>query len=298
MNHYNIPASSDGLELSIMLCEPVEEPRASLMIVHGMCEHKERYASFMEYAASKGYVCVIYDQRGHGQSAKDLNELGFMRKGSWRALVEDCRVIAEWVAAKYPNLPHHLLGHSMGSMVVRSFIKRYDNLIDYLVVSGCPSDNPAKAAGLLLARMTSLICGEKSRPKLLQAMSFGNFNKRFASEGWPAAWVCSDHNVLKDYHSDPLCTYQFTSNGFEALLGLMSDCYSPKAWTCSKPQLPILFVSGEEDPCALSPKALDKAVSLLRRVGYKNVELKTYPAMRHEVLNEIGKEKVWEDVLR
>lgn len=297
MKTFTLKAYSDELELSVLSLEPQSPARGTILLVHGMCEHKERYISFMEYLAANGYVAVIYDQRGHGSSAQKLGELGYMRKGGWRAMVEDCRVVAEWIGTNYPNLPHHLLGHSMGSMLVRSFAKRYDSMLDSLIVCGCPSDNPAKGAGLLLARVASLLCGKKSRPKLLQLMSFGSFNQRFQSEGWPCAWVCSDESVLKAYHSDPLCTFIFTANGFEALLGLMRDCYSHKGWAMSKSALPVLFISGADDPCAGSMNQLQAAVDLMGKVGYGRCELRTYEGMRHEILNETRKELVWEDVV-
>lgn len=292
-----LDASSDALRLELLVCEPATEAIGTVQIVHGMCEHKERYAAFMEWLAQRGFVAVCYDQRGHGQAALDSGELGFMRAGGWRALVEDCRVVAEWVEEQYKGLPHNLFGHSMGSMVVRSFAKRYDGMIDALFVCGCPSDNPAKGAGLLLARAAGLLMGQKSRPKLLQAISFGQFNSRFRAEKLPCAWVCSDRKVVKEYLADPLCAYQFTSNGFASLFGLMADCYSSDSWVVSKPALPIAFLSGGDDPCAVSPKALEAAVKHLGAVGYEAVALKVYPGMRHEVLNELGKEAVWEDVL-
>ena len=128
-------------------------------------------------------------------------------------------------------------------------------------------------------------------------MSFGAYNKPFEAEGWPAAWVCSDPDTLKAYHADPLCQYVFTASGFYGLLGLMQDCYDPKGWKVARPELPVHFISGAEDPCRVSDQALEKAAELMRGVGYRRVDVRLYPGMRHEILNETDRLTVWNDIL-
>lgn len=151
-----IEASSDGLRLAMLISEPVGEPKGIVQIVHGMCEHKERYIPFMEYLSAHGYVCAIHDHRGHGETVLNEEDLGYMYKGGWRALVEDIKLVQNEIKASYPALPYTLFGHSMGSMAVRSFTKRYDDSIDTLFVCGCPSYNPAGGAGRLLASLIGL----------------------------------------------------------------------------------------------------------------------------------------------
>lgn len=292
-----LPASADDLQLAMLVCVPDTAPRGVVQLVHGMCEHKERYIPFMEWLTERGYVCVIHDHRGHGASVKAPEDLGFLYSGGWQAMVEDVRVVSDWILEQYPDLPYTLFGHSMGSMVVRSFAKRYDDRLDRLFVCGCPSDNPAKGVGKALADLTGRLRGWHFRPRFLQQMSFGAYNKPFAAEGWPAAWVCSDPDTLKAYHADPLCQYRFTANGFSGLLGLMKDCYSAKGWKVSNPDLLVHFISGAEDPCRVSDKALEQAVEKMRKLGYTHVDLKLYPGMRHEILNETGRLTVWNDIL-
>lgn len=295
-----LDASSDALKLSCLLCEPEEniEKRGVLVLVHGMCEHKERYAALTDYFSGNGYVCVISDLRGHGESVLGKEDLGYMYAGGWKAMVEDIAIVVGWARENYPGLEVNLFGHSMGSLVVRSFAKRHDNLIDRLIVCGCPSDNPAKGAGKVLAAVSGALCGWHSRPLLLQALSFGAYNKPFEKEGYKAAWVCSDKKILEEYHHDPLCQFVFTANGFYNLMGLMQDCYSTKGWNLSKPELPVHFISGGDDPCRISDKALEAAVESMNKSGYSNVDLKIYPGMRHEIHNETAApETVWPDIL-
>lgn len=297
MIQLKLKASADALDLAVAVFEPAGAPKAIVQFVHGMCEHKERYYPFMEWLSSKGYVCVIHDLRGHGESVKSSDDLGFMYKGGWSAMVDDVKVVTDWAKTNYPDLKLTLFGHSMGSMIVRSYVKRYDSAINRLFVCGCASDNPAKGAGRALAWIFGTFNGWHSRPALLQKMSFGAYNKPFEGEGYRSAWVCSDKAILEAYHNDPLCQYVFTANGFYNLLGLMQDCYSIKGWEVDRPDLPIHFISGAEDPCRISDKALKAAVDAMKRRGYRNVDLKLYPGMRHEILNETGKMQVWNDIL-
>lgn len=297
MKEFTLKSSADGLNLAVAVSEPLQAPRAVVQIVHGMCEHKERYYAFMDWLAQRGFLCVIHDHRGHGASVKSPEDLGFMYDGGWRALVEDIKIVGDWARKEYPGLEFILFGHSMGSLAVRSYTKRYDDTIDGLFVCGSPSDNPAKGIGRLLALIAGLTNGGRKRPGLLQKMSFGAYNKPFENEGFASAWVCSDKSVLEAYHKDPLCQFVFTANGFANLLGLMQDCYSSKGWRLANPSLPVHFISGAEDPCRTSDDDFLKAVENMRSAGYRSVDCKLYPGMRHEILNETDHIAVWNDIL-
>ena len=295
---FTLPASADDLNLSVLVSTPESTPRGVFQIVHGMCEHKERYLPFIEFLTAQGYACVIHDLRGHGASVKSDRDLGYLYEGGWRALVEDIRVVCDWAQQQYPGLDYTLFGHSMGSMAARSFAKRYDARLDRLFLCGSPAESPAKGFGKSLASFFGRVRGWHYRPKFLQKLFFGSFNKAFEADGWPAAWVCSDPEVLAAYHQDPLCTYRFTANGFYALMGLMEDCYDPDGWRVDHPQMPVHFISGALDPCRGSDEALQQAAELMRRIGYEHVDVKIYPAMRHELLNETDRQTVWDDILQ
>ncbi len=296
MNTLTLKSSYDDLNLAVAYKEPETEPAGIVQIVHGMCEHKERYNEFMEFLASKGFVCVIHDHRGHGASVKRPEDLGYMYAGGWKALVEDIEVVRKWSSEKWPGLKRTLLGHSMGSMAVRSYTKRYDNNIDKLIVCGSPSFNPAGGVAKFLANFFAKVKGDHYRPQLLQDLSFGSFNKPFRDEGFESAWVCSNRSVLEAYHQNPLCQFIFTANGFSNLIGLMKDCYSRKGWSMSNPKMPIMFISGADDPCRGNDKRHNRSVALMNKVGYVNITNIVYPEMRHEILNETDKQKVWTQV--
>ena len=296
---FTLAASADDLQLAGLAVTPENgQPKAVVQFVHGMCEHKERYEETMQFLAERGYACVIHDHRGHGASVKDEKDLGFLYKGGWPAMVDDIRVVNDWIHRRFPGCQVILFGHSMGSMAVRSYARRYDESIDALVVCGTPADNPVKGLGRTLAWCIGLTRGWSYRSRLLQRLSLGAYNKPFQTEGWPAAWVCSNPDTLKDYHADPLCQYVFTANGFYNLLGLMQDCYAGKGWAVHRPQLPVLFISGAEDPCRGDDRRFQQAVDKLKKAGYGCVTAKLYPGMRHEILNETRCQEVRDDLLR
>lgn len=297
MNTTRIKSSTDGIELSLAYIEPEGTSRGIVQIVHGMCEHKERYYPFMEFLAGNGFVCVIHDNRGHGESVAHAEDLGHFGKGGWKGLVDDIEDVRRWSEEMWPCHVRTLFGHSMGSMAVRSYAKRYDDRIDRLIVCGSPSSNPVAGAGKALAGIFKTFRGDHYRPQLLQDLSFGSYNKPFAGEGYASAWVCSDRDVLEAYHNDPLCQYVFTADGFANLMSLMKDCYSKKGWKVVNPDMPIYFMSGENDPCMGSAKQHQKSIDLMHEVGYFNVSSEVFPGMRHEILNETDRKKVWDHVL-
>jgi len=286
----------DDLSLSVMVMTAEGETKGVLQIVHGMAEHKERYLDFMKYLSKNGYASVIHDHRGHGKSIKSEKDLGYMYSGGWKAMVDDVLLVQEWIKKQYPSIPTYLMGHSMGSMVVRSFTKRYDSTISGLIVCGCPADNPAKGFGKAISSITGLLLGDHHPSKLMNALSFGSYNKPFKSEG-ENAWLSANHDNVIAYNADPLCGFCFSANGFKNLMGVMSDCYSPKGWEAKNKELPVHFISGGDDPCRINDKSFYKAVNFMKERGYKSVSSKLYPGLRHEILLEKTAEEVFGDVV-
>lgn len=292
-----LASSFDGLPLSVAMIAPEDDPKGIVQFVHGMIEHKERYYPLMEWLSGHGYVCIVSDLRGHGASVRNEEDLGYFGKDGWKALVEDIKTVGDLARKEFSGIPFTLIGHSMGSLIVRSYLKRYDSSIDRLIVCGSPSDNPAKGAGKTIAKALQALAGSHHRSGLLQKISFAGYNKDFKADGYDRAWVCSDPEILKAYHSDPLCSFTFTVDGFINLFDLMSDCYSDKGWNVTKPDMPIRFISGALDPCRISDKAWDASVEFIRGRGYRDVGGRLYPGMRHEILNETDRAAVWEDLL-
>ena len=303
---YTHVSGSDGLHLSVLRIEPDNEAKIKgiVQLVHGMAEHKERYIDFMKFLANKGYVVVIHDNRGHGASVKSKDDLGFMYSGGYKALIEDVHEITletkEYVkeATGRDDLPFALLGHSMGSAAVRCYIREYDDEIDKLGVLGCPSERKETAIGLRFVQLLQMFVGARKRSKLVAMIVMGSYNQKFKDEGMSNSWLCSDPEVVREYNADPLCGYKYTISGYIDVIKLTLLTYTDKGYGMKNPGLKIKFFSGSDDPCGISKDAIRKAIRLIRKQGYRNISGKIYSGMRHEILNERGKEKVYADILK
>lgn len=293
MNAFTLPVEDAVLSGTVIA---PQQPRAILVLVHGMAEHKERYYPFMTYLAEHGFACVITDLRGHGASAPNPEELGHFGKKGAEKLVQDGCAVIRWARGQYPGLKLFLFGHSMGSLIVRSLAKDYDSEIDGLIVCGSPSDNPFAGLGIGLTWLMQLFKGSHYRSKTIAMMMFGPYEKRFQAEGTRNAWLSTNRANVQAYNNDPLCGFKFTLNGYRTVMRLIRKTYAASGWQVNNPELPIHFVAGSQDPCIQSASAFAKAVSFIRNRGYKNVSSKLYPGMRHEILNELGREDVWRDI--
>lgn len=290
-------SEADGLEISVMAMMPNEKPyRAIVQVVHGMSEHKERYLPFMEYLAGKGYVTVIHDHRGHGKSVRNKRDFGYMYGGGADAMLKDIGTVNRKVRETFPGIPLILMGHSMGSLAVRAFAAEHDDCMDMLIVCGSPSKNAGRPLGELIARAEKQAFGPRHKSQLLETMSFGTYVMRFRDEKNKNAWICSDKNVYETYTESDLCGFTFTDDGYIALFELMKRAYDVKHWKCTKPDMPVLFIGGAEDPCIGGVRKFAAAVRAVRHAGYRDVKGKLYRGMRHEILNEKDKEKVYRDV--
>lgn len=300
---FTFESEMDGITIHALRYEPEGEVKGIVQIVHGMCEHKERYDGLMEYLASKGYISVIHDHRGHGQSIESKDELGYMYEGGWRALVEDAHQLTmmtkEYVKKSLgKELPFILLGHSMGSMVVRVYLKKYDADIDKLIVMGSPSKRPGVTPGLVLINILNKIKGGKAHSKILDFIVINSsYEQRYKEEKTLHAWLSTDKDEVAKYNADPLCNFTFTINGYENLTLLTRETYLESGWGMENALLPIKFLSGEGDPCAVDKKSFVNSMRFLKKLGYQNVTGKMYKGMRHEILHDTIRNTVYNDIL-
>lgn len=294
---FKVTSRIDGLELAGLFYAPeTENCRGIIQIVHGMCEHKERYEEFMTFLAEKGFASVIHDKRGHGESVLAPEDLGYMYEGGTDAYIEDILQVNEFAKEKMAGVPVIMFGHSMGSLGARAFVKEYDDQIDALILSGSPSRNSALAAGTAVAKLQKKSKGARHIATFLAKMSFDGYKAKFRDEKKDFAWLCTVPEVVDAYEEDPLCGFTFTVDAYLVLFELMKRTYSEKGWKCSKPLLPIRFIAGKEDPCIESKEKFIEAVEFMKKAGYKNVSGKLYAGMRHEICNEREKQKVFDEL--
>lgn len=291
-----IPSRSDGLMLEVLQVVPRDKVKGIVQIAHGMQEHKERYLDFMSYLASEGYACIAHDHRGHGESVKDPSDLGYFYDQKAEAIVDDLNDVQDYMRIRYPHVPVYLLGHSMGSLIVRKYLKKYDDRISGLILSGPVYNNPGAKAGLNLVKAMATLRGDHFISASVQKMVDGSFDRHIEGDQ-KNRWLSHNEESVQAFNDDEKCGFPFTLNGYGNLLQLVLDVYDKKGWQLKNPDLPVLFLGGEEDPVIGSPEEFQKTVQSLKDMGYNNVQSRLYPNMRHEILNEINRRQVYEDIL-
>ena len=227
----------------------VKKPKALVVILHGMADHQARYTALASRLNEAGFRALTIDQRGHGESLFDGNLKGhFADKDGWMRNLDDIHAIVQSVNAK-DQLPIILFGHSMGSIVARSYLKKYGSDLKALYLSGSPDMSPIASIGKTIAKSVRAVKGEKHPSPLLTKLSFGSFNKDIADPKTPFDWVSTDEENIAAYNADPFCGFLCTADFFVEMLKGFEDVYAGdiKDWEVTNPKMPIRFESGELD---------------------------------------------------
>lgn len=290
--------SCDGIhELAGKVYLPEGDPKGLFHVVHGMTEHIGRYDAFMRAAAEAGFVCFGYDHLGHGRTAKDDSELGYIaKKNGWKLLAQDVAEFADAMKKEYGDDLHYiLLGHSMGSFVVRTAAET-TFIPDRLVVMGTGGPNPAAKAGSAMMGVMKTFKGGHAYSDLAEKLAFGKYNDRFAGENDPRSWLTKDTGVRATYSQDKFCTFRFTVSAYQDLMRLTSFCNGKKWFKNIDKSLPILLVSGSEDPVGNYGEGVKTVYERLKAEGAQ-VEMKLYENCRHEILNDTCRGEATADIL-
>lgn len=275
-----------------------ERPVCILQIIHGMAEYIERYDEFACAMAEKGILVVGEDHLGHGKSVGENGTYGyFCERDAATVVVRDTHRLKKMIQEKYPGVPYIILGHSMGSFILRNYLCRYGTGIQAAVIVGTGMQPKAVLAmGKAVLAIQKLFCGSKHPSRLMDALSFGSYNKKIDSAKTRMDWLTKDEKIVDAYITDSLCGFTFTVNGFQTLLELVNRLYKKENLEKMPKELPILFTSGSEDPVGAYGADVKKAYQSFMDVGMKNVKIKLYDNDRHEVLNETDRETVYEDI--
>ncbi len=287
--------SRDLYSLSVRIYE-VDNPKAVVKCIHGMEEHQGRYQPFAEFLNKHGYTVVTADLRGHGKNAPKLSHIA--KHNGHKLLIEDEKVIKEYIQKRYPNVPLILFGHSMGTIISRVLLQSDSKDFSKVVLSGYPNPMPVGAIGGCLSGLIGLFKGRDKYSKMLTNMVLGPFNKNIPNPQTPLDWLSYNEENVKAYDADPLCGEEFTIGSYNALFHLVGEINSSSRYKNVNKELPFLLISGADDPCTSGEKGRKDSLDRLTRAGFKNIEVETIPNMRHEILNEIGKEKVYDDILK
>ncbi|MBO4733977.1 MAG: lysophospholipase [Clostridia bacterium] len=289
--------SSDGVHtLKGIVYLPTGAPQGIFHLVHGMTEYIGRYEALLSLIATAGYVACGFDNLGHGKTASE-DERGFIaEKDGYRLLVEDVKLFGDAVKQDYPDLPYFLMGHSMGSFIVRLTAEKYGNDIDKLIICGTGGPNPAAGAGLFLCRLLALFKGKRAYSDFIENMAFGTYNKKFPGGG-KYEWLTKDDAIKAAYAADPLCTFRFTLSALYDLVKLNSLCNKPRWFKNMRRDLPILLISGKDDPVGNYGKGVNAVYEKLKKNGC-NADIHLYENCRHEIHNDTCREQSAQDILK
>ena len=293
-----IPDAIDqrGLKIPVRYWPASHEPRVVVQILHGLAEHASRYERFAGALNAAGISVVSHDHRGHGAEAAE--PLGhFADTEGWDALVEDSGVVRDTIDAHLPGVPHVLFGHSMGSYVAQTFVMRYPDKVNRLILSGSTSVNRGEVrAARGVAWVLSKLFGPSSAGNFLNKASFGKFNDEFKPNRTEFDWLSRDDAEVDAYINDPLCGAISSNRLWYDLLGGLLEISTRAAFERVPAGLPILILGGALDPVG-GASALSRLAEQYRDSGHSQVSLQLYAEGRHEMLNETNRNEVTADIL-
>ena len=274
-----------------------QQPRAILQLVHGMSEYIGRYDEFARFMVENGFVVYGHDHIGHGDSVARKEDLGyFAPKDGYRCLVDDVYKLSTLAKAEYPGIPHAVLGHSMGSFVSRLYAAEYPDDADMIIFCGTSGPNPASGAGILLASIMSTLNGERFRSAFINRLAFGSYNSRIKDAETDFDWLSADRGNVRQYIADELCGFSFTLSGFRDLFTLLKEVSRPEWAGRLRKTLPVMLISGADDPVGSYGKGVTVVRDRLDAAGI-DCTMILYDGLRHEILREGERQRVWDDVL-
>lgn len=279
---------------------PDGDVKGILQICHGMVEYIDRYDEFARYMTEQGFYVVGHDHLGHGKSVRSEEHYGhFPEKNGNKYVIGDIHKLRRHTEDKYPDVPYFMLGHSMGSFLLRQYLTMYaDGLAGAVIMGTGYQPYPVLAFGQLICKMIAGAKDWKFRSEFVNGLSFGAFNKKFepSETGSSKDWVCSDPEKLREYIRDPLCSFVFTVGGYYQMFEGMKVLTKKQALERMPKDLPIFFVAGEDDPVGGFGKNVRKVYHQYKTLGMRDVSIHLYEGDRHEILNETDREKVYADI--
>ncbi|HJC80330.1 alpha/beta fold hydrolase [[Ruminococcus] torques] len=299
-DEFYFPSKDGNTEIHTIEWKPVGEVRAVLQICHGMVEYIRRYDEFAQFLCGEGYYVVGNDHLGHGKSIQAKSEYGFFNEKYGNACVlGDMHTLRQRTEKKYPGVPYFMLGHSMGSSLLRQYIQMYGNGLSGAVLMGTVADHKKAALlfGKRLCRVMAAFRGWHYRSKMVDNLVLGAYNKKFKPARTRADWITSDNENLDMYVADPLCSFMSTVNAYYNVFSGMIGIQRKESVYMIPKGLPVLFVSGADDPVGEFGKGVRKIYEKYRAAGIRDVTLRLYTGDRHEILNETDRDQVYKDLL-
>ena len=277
-----------------------DKPICVVQILHGMAEHMERYDEFARFLAEQGILVVGNDHLGHGKTVSENDGVYgyFCEQDPATVVVRDVHRLKKIIQEEYLGVPYILMGHSMGSFMVRDYLTRYGTGIDgAIILSTGDNSNAMLSLGKFLAGMEGLIHKQTHKSGFLNAIVFGSYLKRIPEKRTTIDWFTNDTDVIDKYLEDKQCGFTFTINGFKTVFELFKRCNDKKALNKIPKKLPVLIAAGTEDPVGNYGVAPQKVYDTYLNLDMTKVQLKMYKGARHELVNETNRESICKDLL-
>ena len=292
--------STDGIHtLYGKIYIPIGTPKAVVQIIHGMSEHTSSYTEFADRLAKNGFVVYVYDQLGHGRTARTPDELGFFAKhGGSDILINDAVHTANVILKDYTGIKRILYGHSMGSFTARLCAAKYPQMVDMLILEGTSGIQHGAALGLALTNAAKRVKGAEYRSEITQKIFLNVYNRDFKEKRNDYEWTSSDCKVTEEHSKDPYYNFTFSISAMQDVVDLCTRCNCDKWYKSINKKMPVLILSGEKDPVGSYGKGVSEVYNKLKENGVKDVTLKLYKACRHELLHDVCKEQVIADVIQ
>ncbi|MCD5991918.1 lysophospholipase [Pseudomonas sp. CDFA 553] len=289
--------ASDRSRLYVNVWLPEVEPKAVVMLSHGMAEHSGRYARLGMALGEAGYALYAHDQRGHGKTA-DQGMLGhYADEQGWAKVVGDLASVTQTIGQRHPDVPVFLLGHSMGSYIAQAYLQHHGAALQGAILSGSNFQPVALYRGArVIARLERFRQGNTGRSRLIEWLSFGSFNNAFKPARICFDWLSRDPDEVDKYALDPMCGFRCTNQLWLDMLAGLQQISKRSNLAQIDPGLPLLVIGGECDPVSDGKRLKDLADALVA-AGHQMLQLKIYPQARHELLNETNRDEVTRDLI-
>lgn len=297
-NEFTFPSADGKTQIHAVEWLPDGDACGVLQISHGVSEYILRYEPFAEFLTEQGFIVVGHDHLGHGGSmSPNSKPMYFGPKGSWNWVVQDIETRRTLAKERFPDLPYFMLGHSMGSFLLRTYLIQHPGKLDGAIIMGTGQMASALiAGGKAVAAVEGLRVGESNASPVVQMLAFGTYNKVFAPNRTGFDWLSVNPVNVDNYIADPLCGRNPSIGLFREMLGGMSFIAKPDELKKMDMTTPVLFISGAMDPVGDCGKGVRYAYNSFLRVGVKDASLKLYPELRHEILCEIDRDTVFRDI--
>ncbi|MDX5686289.1 alpha/beta hydrolase [Clostridioides difficile] len=278
--------------------ENIKKPKAVIQIAHGMAETAQRYETFAKVLTKNGYIVYINDHRGHGKTAKIIENVGHLaEKEGFRCLVEDMYTLTNIIKKENEDLPIYLFGHSMGSFASQRYIMDYSNNLSGLILCGSNGKQGIilNLAHLIINREIKKY-GRRSKSNKINNLIFGGEIIR-RNEKTKFDWLSRDKEQVEKYINDPFCGVVCSCGFFYDLVQGLKEIEDKENLKKVPLDIPIYIISGDKDPIGKNGKGVLRLRDRYIKLGVKDVTCKFYKDGRHELLNEINREEVFEDII-